>query len=505
MQRTAADAVVLSCELIERFQREAGKDWPDLLSLYIFYYLTARKQRTDRPWALNAFVAKGLHWGLKQVKARKSRLVELGLIENVCHKGKNGRVSHWYVKVHFIWKQSTSIPEIPVENLTTGIFSHPVVPNRQMLEVDKEKCLKSEEEKERGKGELPVSQYSRLLRWNQGQLADVSPENLQASVSPEEIQVKPSPEKIPAMSSPEKIPAKHPPEKIQPKHSPEKLPVKPAPEIIQVNHQPENSETEKPKASSSGETLPKQEYVRLMGERWRHICGLDSHILDADLASNTRRGDNWARQKAYWDKRLAGLDDSQIEAWKWIARFLGVYHDTNGSYPDMRRFLDGWMAVGWKDEKAKIRAYCNRRGHDVWMKNYIDARGEDGREIAAKWLLSAGDYMRWHKRENEDDGDNDGDSWENRPSAGPDDLAQWERRRVEAAKKAKEEERRKRSLDLIARAKVLIHFFASDEAKKKEIIDLLTGYRDSRIQMDALGNDVEKFERLAQECRRVTS
>jgi len=67
--------------------------------------------------------------------------------------------------------------------------------------------------------------------------------------------------------------------------------------------------------------------------------------------------------------------------------------------------------------------------------------------------------------------------------------------------KQKKEEliRKKMSLDLIARARVLIRTFANDENVKKKIADVLRSYRDGSIMIEKMRVDIEDLERIARE------
>lgn len=102
------------------------------------------------------------------------------------------------------------------------------------------------------------------------------------------------------------------------------------------------------------------------------------HILNADLESNTRVR-NWAGQYRYWGKRLESCDDYQCEAWRLIAKYLEVYHLANRSYPNTRRLLLGWWAADWKDEKARIEAFCKAHNATPALPAYIEARATEGR------------------------------------------------------------------------------------------------------------------------------
>lgn len=461
MQKRPVDAVVISGQLIDRLRREAGKSWANLLALYTFYYHTAVKQKTNCPMAVNLFVSKGLYWGMKQVKARKAELERLGLIKNIKRRGPDGKISGWYVQVNFIWKQSTSIPEIPVEKSATGIFSHPVVSDHQMLKVQKDKCFKSEEKGERGKGKDPTLDMPESIRRK-------NPESTE-----EKKKTEASPEISPSNSFPEEVKGKVHPLKTQGK-------------VEQQENQGEGF-------------LSREEYSREMGEAWRKLCGVDgNHVLMADLASNARRGANWAAQKEYWIKRLSDQDESQIEAWRLIAKYLRVYCQTNKAYPDTRRFLDGWRADSWQQEKTRIQAFCKSHNADPAIPAYVESRGEDGREIQAKWLLSSKDYQNWFMRLNREDAAHEGDLWEDQPSAGLASLEDWEDRhakglRVELEKR-EADAREKESLELIARSRPLIRAFQNDDAAKKKIIDLLKRYGDGNATIIDLRLGVETME-----------
>ncbi len=45
-----------------------GKDFSNLIALYMFYNFHARRQGTNSPLATNNFVKRGLNWSLEKVK-----------------------------------------------------------------------------------------------------------------------------------------------------------------------------------------------------------------------------------------------------------------------------------------------------------------------------------------------------------------------------------------------------------------------------------------------------
>jgi len=142
-----AESVTISCQLFDRMLAE-GKDSADLIALYLFYYRTARRQKTDTPKALNIYVEQGLSWGNSKVKKIKSKLEKMGLIQSVCRRDSEGEITGWYVKVNYIWRQSRGIDSIPVDDLTRGMVLPPVVVEKQMLKVSKSKCLKERKRRE---------------------------------------------------------------------------------------------------------------------------------------------------------------------------------------------------------------------------------------------------------------------------------------------------------------------------------------------------------------------
>lgn len=79
----------------------------ELCGLYMFYYYTAKWQRTNRPYCTNSYVASRLSLNIKTVEKYKANLIKLHLIENVTEKGGNGSIIKHYIKVNFIWAKTT--------------------------------------------------------------------------------------------------------------------------------------------------------------------------------------------------------------------------------------------------------------------------------------------------------------------------------------------------------------------------------------------------------------
>ncbi len=85
----------------------AEKNPADLIALYTFYYYTAKWQQTNQPYCTDSYVTTGLHWGYKKFRPTKKRLLELGLIEQIIHRNKKGKIEGFYIKVSYIFRQET--------------------------------------------------------------------------------------------------------------------------------------------------------------------------------------------------------------------------------------------------------------------------------------------------------------------------------------------------------------------------------------------------------------
>ena len=70
----------------------------DCIALYVFYYKTAKWQRTNIIKATDNYVAKCLKWGTKKIRETKKTLKENGLID-IIQKRENGKILGWYIQV----------------------------------------------------------------------------------------------------------------------------------------------------------------------------------------------------------------------------------------------------------------------------------------------------------------------------------------------------------------------------------------------------------------------
>lgn len=73
----------------------------DVVALYIFYYKTAKWQKTSKIKANNTYIMKSLKWGEHRVNKNKKILKELGFIEDVVDRESNKIKGH-YIQIKYI-------------------------------------------------------------------------------------------------------------------------------------------------------------------------------------------------------------------------------------------------------------------------------------------------------------------------------------------------------------------------------------------------------------------
>ena len=107
------EPIVIHKSIIDKFLK---KDKPgDLIALYLFYYYTAKWQKTNQPKSTTGYSANGLKWTKNRIRKAKQQLIEIGLIEDIQSRDDQNKVTGHYIKVKFIWSQ----------NKTEEIKSHP--------------------------------------------------------------------------------------------------------------------------------------------------------------------------------------------------------------------------------------------------------------------------------------------------------------------------------------------------------------------------------------------
>lgn len=78
----------------------------DCIALYIFYYKTAKWQKTNQIKANDEYVKKCLKWGRDKIVKTKAILKEHGLID-IVQERKDGKISGWYIKVSYLVKKKS--------------------------------------------------------------------------------------------------------------------------------------------------------------------------------------------------------------------------------------------------------------------------------------------------------------------------------------------------------------------------------------------------------------
>lgn len=114
----ADDLLVINKATIERLFQE---DNQNALILYLFYYKTAKWQKSNPIKANDEYCKKCLHWGIDKLQATKKRLKEMSLIESIKRTNSKGLITGWYVKVNYLVDESR-IPEttIPISPQLVG-------------------------------------------------------------------------------------------------------------------------------------------------------------------------------------------------------------------------------------------------------------------------------------------------------------------------------------------------------------------------------------------------
>jgi len=99
------ELVILSKQTIDLFLKQ--KNATDCIALYIFYYYTAKWQKTNQIKCSSKYVAKGLKKSKEWVIRIKKILMDLNLVEDVKVRGATGKITGWYIKINYIWKNET--------------------------------------------------------------------------------------------------------------------------------------------------------------------------------------------------------------------------------------------------------------------------------------------------------------------------------------------------------------------------------------------------------------
>jgi hypothetical protein len=97
--------LILSKQTMDVFLKEENP--ADLIALYTFYYYTAKWQKTNQPKCVDSYVKKALFWGIDRLRRTQDKLISMGLIEKINKRDKKGRITGWYVKLNYLWRNET--------------------------------------------------------------------------------------------------------------------------------------------------------------------------------------------------------------------------------------------------------------------------------------------------------------------------------------------------------------------------------------------------------------
>jgi hypothetical protein len=109
------ELIILSKQTLDLFLEQSNPT--DLISLYTFYYYTAKWQKTNQPKCTTEYAAAGLKRSVDWVRSNKKILIDLGLIEDIKYRNPLGQL-HYYIKLNYIFKKST------VEKVITSLPSN---------------------------------------------------------------------------------------------------------------------------------------------------------------------------------------------------------------------------------------------------------------------------------------------------------------------------------------------------------------------------------------------
>jgi hypothetical protein len=479
---TPSTPIIVSAGLIDMLRSQCGKRWRDALAVYAMYCYHAIRQGTSSVYATDKWMAKQMRMSYNTFRDVKTLLLRSKLI-STHHKNDpiTGEIA-WYVRVKF---SKSSTVQVTVSDATTHpesgrLATHPknqVTGFETHSLIRQKNTLLRQQPTTKDKDEVPQpatpEEFPETNQQPTRPTAEVGGEIVQTVKAAVDVRTVKTNTIVQAAvgvginSGKDGLPPVKYPEQ-QPANSRQS----PSDPSVPVVEQKKGGEVVSGIVTRDG-------YISKMRKDWTDLCGVDAeHILQADLESNAKRLE-WQSQADYWMRRMEGLDDSQTEAWRLIARYLRLYHQSNRSYPDMRHFLKGWWASGWQEEKTKIVDFCKAHdGATPSLNEYVEARATSGKAPTALWLMSCTDYMTWFSSMTSTDHDD-----------GPEGMD-------DPAESRREEETRKRiSLDLIARARVLIRAHSDDEVMKASIVELLHDYRDGNASLDELRRGIEEFER----------
>lgn len=120
----------------------------DCIALYVFYYKTAKWQKTNTIKANDMYIKKSLKWGIDKIKRTKATLKEHGLI-NIVQRRKAGKIEGWYIEVSYLVSQKKTedikIKVVESNNTQNQQVENPTSGNEDTNALkEKIKCLNKE-------------------------------------------------------------------------------------------------------------------------------------------------------------------------------------------------------------------------------------------------------------------------------------------------------------------------------------------------------------------------
>lgn len=159
----ADDLLIINKITIDRLFNEENLN---CLTLYLFYYKTAKWQNVNPIKASDDYCKKCLHWGIDKLQKAKHRLKELGLIEIIKRINNTCKITGWYIKINYL-VDKTRIPEttIPVKphlvsQETNTIYNNNINTNNNIS--TKKKVIK-EKYGTYGRVKLTIDEYLKLV------------------------------------------------------------------------------------------------------------------------------------------------------------------------------------------------------------------------------------------------------------------------------------------------------------------------------------------------------
>jgi hypothetical protein len=153
------DILFLTIKKYKLFLKHQEEGGLDAMNLYLHYMFTARLQHTNVIKANDAYVRKGLGWGILKLKKSKSLLKKWKLIEYKQDRNAGGQMQEQYIFLRI----SSSLPQdniytggtniIPPVQKTAPPVDRPTGDEKQMLELEKKCFNKKDKENDESKND----------------------------------------------------------------------------------------------------------------------------------------------------------------------------------------------------------------------------------------------------------------------------------------------------------------------------------------------------------------